>query len=367
MVELNGCSSDIAQATRVEVEIVDMPEVSSVGNAGPFCGGDTIQLQAPTIPGASYQWTGPNGFGSQLEDPIILNGGTHNSGTYTLEVENGHCVSEPISIQVFVTEQPLTPIVDNTGPGCEGQRIQLTTPSVQQTGNVQYEWTGPNGFTSSEQNPILDSLDVSDEGAYQLTVIVNGCSSNTSASTIVEVNSTPVAPIATNNTDINDPLCAGETIQLETPFIPGATYQWIGPNGFTADIANPIIENASENNVGQYGVIVTVNGCSTGMDTTNVYVYNTIPKPISLSNGPVCEGDDLILRVNNLDSTLTYTWYDSISNVVVGTDATLILSNANESGTYYVVASQNSCESQHDFISVQILSLIHISEPTRPY
>ena len=68
---------------------------------------------------------------------------------------------------------------------------------------------------------------------------------------------------------------------------------------------------------------------------------------MSLSNGPVCEGEDLELTVTNLDTNLTYMWFDSIGNVLVATGPTLSFPNADASvnGTYFVVASQNGCES----------------------
>ena len=140
------------------------------------------------------------------------------------------------------------------------------------------------------------------------------------------MNATPANPVATNNSAIGDPLCDGATIQLETPFIPGATYQWVGPNGFISDLSNPIIENADIRNAGQYGVIVTIDGCSSSQDTTNVFVNDAIEIPVGVTNGPVCEGEELTFSVSNFDSTLNYTWFDSVGNVIVATGPILSLS-----------------------------------------
>ncbi len=270
MVEMNGCVS--AQGSMVEVDVVDMPEVQSVSNTGPYCVGEIIQLEAPTIPGASYHWTGPAGFSSFEEDPIITGATVANAGTYVLTVENSFCTSDPISTQVLVTGQPSTPIVDNDGPACEGETIQLFTMSVPNGINVEYEWAGPNGFTSNLQNPILDSLDQTDEGAYHLTVYVDGCQSLSSAPTIVEVYNVPGVPPAINSTTDIEPACEGETIQLETSFLPGATYLWTGPAGFVSTLANPIIPGATSLNAGEYMVQLNVNGCASGENTTEVFV-----------------------------------------------------------------------------------------------
>ena len=61
----------------------------------------------------------------------------------------------------------------------------------------------------------------------------------------------------------NSPICEGKPIELfavsETA---GLTYSWTGPNGFTSDLANPVIEEATLANGGTYEVTATApNGC----------------------------------------------------------------------------------------------------------
>ncbi|HFA48561.1 MAG TPA: T9SS type B sorting domain-containing protein, partial [Bacteroidetes bacterium] len=351
MVEQNGCLS--AQGSMVEVQVTDMPDVQSVSNSGPYCVGSTIELNAPNIPGATYSWTGPNGFSSFEEDPVILGANVQNAGIYVLTVENGQCVSAPISTQVLVTGQPVTPVVDNNGPACEGESIQLISPTIPGGQNVVFEWTGPNGFSSNLQNPVLDSLTQDDEGAYYLTVTVDGCGSLISAPTMVEVFDVPGIPAVSNSTTADAPACDGDEIQLETAFIPGATYQWTGPGGFVSFIPNPVIPAASGINEGQYSVIVDVDGCASGQNFTEVFVQEIPSVPVVVSNGPVCAGEDLIMEVANIDTLLTYQWYDSLGNFLVGVGPQLIFDNAQPiiNNTYYVVAEMNGCETNPSAIN----------------
>jgi hypothetical protein len=45
----------------------------SVSNNGPICVGDTLMLFADHLDSATYSWTGPGSFTSNIEDPIIPN------------------------------------------------------------------------------------------------------------------------------------------------------------------------------------------------------------------------------------------------------------------------------------------------------
>lgn len=61
-----------------------------VQNNGPVCVGTTLQLTAPTVAGAQYSWTGPNGFTSALQNPTI-NYSLAAAGAYSVTVNVGGC------------------------------------------------------------------------------------------------------------------------------------------------------------------------------------------------------------------------------------------------------------------------------------
>src|SRR5204863_10166911 len=103
---------------------------------------------------------------------------------------------------------------------CQAPPTALLSPSV--PGVVTYAWTGPNGFTSSLQNPTIASATLANAGIYSVTMF-NGCTSSAGNTTVV-VNPAPAAPAAANS----GPFCAGATIALSTPTVTGATYAWSG-------------------------------------------------------------------------------------------------------------------------------------------
>jgi hypothetical protein len=63
------------------------------------------------------------------------------------------------------------PTAGNDGPVCEGATLNLTAGTV--TGGT-YAWTGPNGFSSSLQNPSIAGATTAASGEYSVTVTVNG-------------------------------------------------------------------------------------------------------------------------------------------------------------------------------------------------
>src|SRR4030095_1441176 len=154
-----------------------------------------------------------------------------------------------------------------------------------------YVWTGPNGFTSSLQNPVRSNATLADAGTYSVIITVNGCTSAAGTTNVV-VNPTPATPTASNG----GPYCAGATIQLSTPTVAGAPYAWTGPNGFTSSLQNPTRANATTADAGTYSVTITVNGCASASGSTTVTVNATPAAPGASSNSPLCSGQTLSLN-----------------------------------------------------------------------
>ncbi len=69
------------------------PSTPAPSNNGPICAGATLQLSTATVPGATYAWTGPNGFASSAQNPTIPAATPAASGTYNVTVTSGGCTS----------------------------------------------------------------------------------------------------------------------------------------------------------------------------------------------------------------------------------------------------------------------------------
>lgn len=209
------------------ITINAIPSAPAVSNNGPICVGATLSLTTATLGGASYSWTGPNGFISTLQNPSIPTTSIGESGTYSLTVTVSGCTSAASSTTVTVKSTPSTPTATNGGAVCAGTPLQLTTASVS---GAAYTWTGPNGFVSSAQSPSVPTTSTAESGTYSLTITVNGCTSAVS-STTATVNALPVIG-GTLST------CVGSISILTGSGTADATTPWSSSNIAVASVSN---------------------------------------------------------------------------------------------------------------------------------
>jgi hypothetical protein len=92
-----------------------------------------------------------------------------------------------------------TPTATSDSPVCAGATLHLTASIVS---GATYAWTGPNGFTSSAQNPTLANVTTAASGTYSVTATLGGCTSG-AGTTAVTVNSPPTGGADTLSTPRN--------------------------------------------------------------------------------------------------------------------------------------------------------------------
>jgi hypothetical protein len=90
----------------------------------------------------------------------------------------------------------LPPPVSNNGPLCIGETLQLTAETI---GNATYAWTGPDGFISTLQNPIITNVTMVNAGNYACVITINGQSSDPAITTVV-IYELPGAELLSNDT-----------------------------------------------------------------------------------------------------------------------------------------------------------------------
>ncbi len=335
----SGCGNI---TTSVTVTVSPQPAFTVQSNS-PVCTGSSLNLSATDAgSGAQYNWTGPNGFSSNQQNPVISNCSAANAGTYTLTVTLAGCSRNQ---QTEVVVQPTVTLqAGNTGPYCEGQTVQLN--ALSNLSGAQYNWTGPNGFSSSQQNPVITSAQANASGTYTVSLNPAGCG-NSSASTTVRVNPGPGASITGNQA-----VCEGSPLQLSgTTGSSTATLQWTGPGGFSSQAAVVSIPSASPGNGGVYSFSASENGCT----STAVYTVTVQPRPVAApaANSPVCEGQALQLS-NPGGSGFSYQWTGP--NGFSSTAPNPVISNVSPAagGSYQLTVSASGCPDARSGITVTV-------------
>ncbi len=351
-----GCSSP---QVAINVEVLATPAAPSVFNDSPVCEGEDVFLQASTIANANYNWSGPNGFSSTNQDMMLNDVSTAEAGVYTVSVTVNGCSSPVATTTVTVNTRPvISGALSNNGPLCEGETLTITAPTL---ANVNYNWTGPNGFSSTQTTVSIPNVtEVDHQGFYTLTVEdqSNGCSSEP-VSTLAVINKLPDPGMAFSNS----PLCVGEDLELSVPEVFNAAYSWTGPNGFTSNDRTPILTDVDVSMAGVYNVEVSIDQCTTLLEVeVNI---DTLPNTTVIPDTTVLQGDELVLFATG---GITYQWSPGTYLSGVATP-TPVFSNA-PVGTYTYnveITSANGCSDQQKVtVEVQTRTDIIITDLFTP-
>ena len=327
----SGGSSKDAFYNSLCLDCNGQPSVTA-SNDGPRCVGEILHLYATGNTNDVYSWTGPNSFTSSSQNPVISNVTQSASGTYTVTRTAGLC-SQQSQTSVTINPNPSTTAANN-GPVCVGQTLQLSATGPT---NGFYNWTGPNFFTSTQQNPAITNAQLSHTGTYSVSLTISNCASPLSSTFAIVTNA--AATTASNN----GPVCSGQTLQLSATGDAGDTYAWTGPNGFSSSSQNPSISNVQTNQAGVYHVTRTVAGCGIASNSTTVAVKLT-PVTSASNSGPVCVGDVLDLFATGSGKD-TYSWTGPNGFTSDEQNPSIKSVTLADAGTYTVTRTVDGCTS----------------------
>lgn len=283
-------------------------------NTGPYCVGQTIQLNSPVA--SSYSWTGPNGFTSTIQTPTIPNATALDAGTYTLTTVQDGCTSTGTTTVVVNT----LPSV-NAGPDvsiCQNGTISLTA-----SGATTYSWS-PSGQTTA-----TISVSPAVTTTYTVSGTALGCVNTDEV--VVTVN---LLPNVSAGPDVS--ICTSGSTNLTAS---GATtYTWSLGGQSTAEITVSPVTTTT------YTVTGTSLGC-TSSDEVVVTVLTSAPIDAG-SDVAICAGANTTITASggvtyswnnglgsgngftvNPFSTTTYTVTGTDVNGCIGTDEVIITVN----------------------------------------
>ena len=271
---------------------------------------------------ASYSWTGPNSFSSNIANPIV-----DQPGMYELTIIGTNGCD---NVQQFsVTADQDLPDISTEGATltCNDTVVEISGTTT--VADATFAWTGPNGFESDQTNPM-----VSDDGDYILTIIAdNGCVVSDSV-LVAEDMEDPDIQVVGGAIDCGDPIVNIEGISSQA-----ILFEWTGPNSFESNDPNPMVSQG-----GFYTLLVTgTNGCTNTMDAE---VLADFAEPDIMGNGGIltCNQEEINLEGNSSTPGTTYGWTGPNSFV---SDEQMPL--IDEDGTYTLtVTGSNDCFSTLD-------------------
>ena len=195
-------------------------------------------------------------------------------------------------------------IVNNGGPYCVGETIQLT---VNEQNSATYSWVGPDGWTSDQQNPTRPNCTMSMAGIYECTTTVGNQS--VTASTEVTIYPQPTANFTFTTACEGDPVQFNSTSTTNPTGQEITNFEWDFGDGQTATGQN--VSHAFDH-YGDYEVtlgVATGNGFCSDQKTMTVTIH-AIPQPtVSVSPSSVIYGGTATLTANaEPPGNYTYHW-----------------------------------------------------------
>jgi len=327
------CQDDAVFLSPSGLENIDVSTTSLLISSNDACGIDTVRYDPPFV----------NCSNNGQSVPI----------TITVVDENGN--SSTCQSILEVNTLPLMPLWESQL--CDDTlRLFANLPGEPDT-IYTFTWSGPNSFSSMEENPVIPDSDTSDTGLYILTVQSdNGCISMGSVEIVVEELTAP------NVTVSADTVCTGSEVVLSTQSFSGdVNYQWY----HVVTSGDTIIGNTVEPQLaytpsqpGTYSVYAIVSQDTCVSEPGIPVDFEVVPVPeaaLPESAMILCIDDTLFLAPAIIFDSLQYVWtgsdgYTSDLPAPPGIPA----SDIDSTVTYFLTVSNDFCASLPDSLNVTV-------------
>lgn len=216
----------------VNLTVKPVPAAPNANNNTPVCSGETINLTASTVPGATYSWTGPS-FTSSVQNPSITNASTANVGVYSVTATVNGCTSPADTTTVKLSATPMVNIYPSPNDTiCDGSKVTFVALPFPPGTNLTYQWLVNNTPVSGATNVSFPTTGIVD-GDMVACVMTNptACATAyTDTSNYIHMTVLPwLAPSVTITSNPTTPLSPNEMINFTATAINAGNspkYQW---------------------------------------------------------------------------------------------------------------------------------------------
>ncbi|MGQ0829719.1 MAG: gliding motility-associated C-terminal domain-containing protein [Bacteroidota bacterium] len=378
------------------------------------CAGDSIVLQIQNpINGINYTWNGPGVNNVNAAKLTIHPATTANTGNYRVYASNNSCNSIGDSINIFVHDIQLKTFSNSSYTICQydsvllktdslfgsylwNNNIALTEQTITQAGQYYYIYTDSIGCkaTSDTVNVIvlpapvtliLPDTSVCTNSPLTLTATsdpsltinwydsqlillhtginypisqvnqnttlivesmgINGCKSKKDTLQIIIL---PAISSPLLNSDTA--LCEGSILNLSATDLPGHSYFWTGPSGFSSNLVNPSYANITTTNAGIYSLHVMNGYCKSNVGTFELTIIS-LPILTTSGNTAICIDDTAHLNANSSVGNLIWSTGETANDIYISPQETKI----------YTVETTNTCATVSQNIKVTVNQLPNVN------
>jgi hypothetical protein len=325
----NGC---ISTPSLTVLQNIQPPQSVTATGGLLNCTFPTVQLNAGSTSQVSYFWNGPGNFTSALRNPFVTNPGNY---TVTFTDIINQCTATAVA---EVTQDPTVPDVTVTADSLTCSTTSVILNASSNTPNVTYLWSGPNNFTSTQEDPT-----VSVSGLYAVVARASsGCTATYNY-------------VLTQNTIIPTINALGDTLTCAQPSgivsgystTMGTVFHWTGPNNFTSEAGTTVVTEA-----GLYSLVATApNGCSTSAQI-NVISDISIPSIVVVGGTITCAMPSITLSATS-DVVVNWNWsgpnnfVDNIQNPTITVPGNYAVTATSSNGCVRTGTAMVLSETQH--------------------
>lgn len=300
-------------------DCLSSPQASAINP----CIGSNLQLTASG--GTNYNWTGPNGFTSTDQNPIIPNATAAESGQYSCEITGTGGCDNAIQLNIVVGDTiapvPNITLLPQINGDCNTVISTIPTALDNCAGVI----------TATTTNYLNYSI----PGNYTITWIYDDANGNSSTQTQnVTISSVNTPTITSPQT-----FCFQDNSTINNIQITGQNITW-----YDAQTGGNIIPNtaALQNGI-TYFATQTINGCESDRTPVLVNIQNT-PAPVGNANQTFCSTQNATLADVSINGT-NIIWYANNTSTSPLLNSTILANNT----SYFATQTVNGCESPTRF------------------
>lgn len=281
----------------------------------PTCINQNLQLNATG--GTSYEWFGPNGFTSALQNPVIINAQASDSGEYFVRITGGQSCGGIFSLIVNIGS-PTLPVLDVPNLPDLTAFCKITITAIP---------TATTGCGTKLNATTTDPLSYSTPGNY----IIRWNYDDGQGNTLTQNQNIIVRGIALPTANSTQTFCKISQPKISDIQISGTAVKWYDFSG------NPLSLNTILIDGTVYSATQTLNNCESATKEITVYVNDPLPPTGNLTQD-FCSAQNPTIS-NIIVSGQNIKWYNGVGSLLSPTTSLV------DGNTYYATQTLNGCES----------------------